>query len=89
MYYAGSDEMLRGEGHSGQGLGNREMRETRIAADLVASKALIGYGSSAFVTDWALLGIKPIRRDAEHIVALDADAVDDRAYDGARLHWLV
>jgi hypothetical protein len=41
------------------------------------------------VTDGALLGIKPIRRDAEHIVALNADAVDDRAYDRARLHWLV
>ena len=64
------------------------MKETRIAADLVASKSINGYGSSAFVTDWALLGIKPIWRDAEHIVALDADTVDDRAYDGARLHWL-
>src|SRR5882762_9775144 len=64
------------------------MKETRIAADLVASKSINGYGSSAFVTDWALLSIKPIWRDAEHIVALDADTVDDRAYDGARLHWL-
>ena len=64
------------------------MQETRIAADLVASKSINGYGSSAFVTDWALLSIKPIWRDAEHIVALDADTVDDRAYDGARLHWL-
>src|SRR2546429_7928214 len=44
---------------------------------------------SAFVTDRALLGIKPIRRDAEHIVALDADAVDDRADDGAGLDWFV
>src|SRR6266478_7217748 len=43
----------------------------------------------AFVAVGALLGIKPIWRDAEHIVALDADTVDDRAYDGARLHWLV
>jgi len=41
------------------------------------------------VTEWALLGIKPIRRDAEHIVALDADAVDDRAYDRSGLHRLV
>jgi len=41
------------------------------------------------VTDGALLGIKPIRRDAEHIVALDADAVDDGAYDGAGLDWFV
>ena len=36
----------------------------------------------------ALLGIKPIRRDAEHIVALDADAVDDRADDGTGLERL-
>ncbi len=41
--------------------------------------------SLAFVTDGALLGIKPIGRDAEHVVALDADAMDDRTYDGARL----
>src|SRR5437762_5509525 len=33
--------------------------------------------------------IKPIRRDAEHIVALDADAVDDRTDDGAGLDWFV
>jgi hypothetical protein len=39
------------------------------------------------VTDWALLGIKPIGRDAEHIIALDADAVDDRTYNGAGLDW--
>ena len=39
----------------------------------------------AFVTNGALLGIKPIRRDAEHVVALDADAVDDRTDDGAGL----
>ena len=40
------------------------------------------------MTDWALLGIKPIGRDAEHIIALDADAVDDRTYNGAGLGWL-
>jgi hypothetical protein len=39
----------------------------------------------AFVTDGALLGIKPIWRDGEHVVALDTDAVDDRTYDGAGL----
>jgi hypothetical protein len=39
------------------------------------------------VTDGALLGIKSIGRDAEHIVALDADAVDDRTDDGAGLNW--
>jgi len=37
----------------------------------------------------ALLGIKPIRRDAKHVVALDADTVDDRADDGAGLERLV
>jgi len=41
------------------------------------------------VTDGALLGIKSIGRDAKHIVALDAHAVDDRTYDRARLDWLV
>jgi hypothetical protein len=45
--------------------------------------------SSAFVTNRALLGIKPVRRHAEHIIALDADAVDDRTYDGAGLDWFV
>jgi hypothetical protein len=43
----------------------------------------------AFVTVGALLGIKPIWRDAEHIVALYADAVDDRADDCAGLEWLI
>jgi hypothetical protein len=47
-----------------------------------------GRKASAFVTVGALFGIKSIRRDAEHIVALDADPVDDRADDGARLEWL-
>ncbi len=37
------------------------------------------------VTDGALLGIKPVGSDAEHVIALDADAVDDRTYDGAGL----
>ena len=41
------------------------------------------------MTDGALFSIKSIGRDAEHIVALDADAVDDRTYDRARLGWLV
>ena len=40
---------------------------------------------SAFVTHGALFGIKSVGSDAEHIVALDADAVDDRADDSARL----
>ncbi len=41
------------------------------------------------MTDGALLGIKSIGRNAEHVVALDADAVDDRTYDGAGLGWFV
>ena len=39
------------------------------------------------MTVGALLGIKSIGRNAEHIVALDADAMDDRADDGAGLDW--
>ena len=41
------------------------------------------------MTDGALLGIKPVGRNAEHIIALDADAVDDRAHDGAGLDGFV
>jgi len=52
-------------------------------------KAGINWERSAFVTDGALLGIKAIGRNAEHIIALDADAVDDRANDGARLDGFV
>ena len=37
----------------------------------------------------ALLGIKAIRGDPEHVVALDADAMDDRADDGAGLERLL
>ncbi len=43
------------------------------------------YEGSALVAVRALLGIKPIGCDAEHIVALDADAVDDGTNDGAGL----
>ncbi len=43
----------------------------------------------AFVAVGALLGIKPIWRDAEHIVALDADAMDNGADDSAGLKRLV
>jgi len=38
-------------------------------------------GPLDFVTDRALLGIKPVWRNGEHIVALDADAVDYGTYD--------
>jgi hypothetical protein len=43
------------------------------------------FANSAFVTDGALLGIKSVGSDAEHVVALDADTVDDGTYDGAGL----
>ena len=71
MYYAGRGEMLQGE---------RENRKEKI--ENVKSKMP---RSLAFVTDGALLGIKPIGSDAEHIIALDADAVDHGTYDGAGL----
>jgi hypothetical protein len=41
--------------------------------------------SLTFVTDGALLGIKPVGRNAEHIIALDADAMDDGTDDRAGL----
>jgi hypothetical protein len=40
---------------------------------------------STFVTRGALLGIKSIGSNAEHVVALDADAVDDGADNGTGL----
>ena len=43
---------------------------------------------SAFVAVGALFGIKPIRCHREHVIALDADAVEDRADDGAGLERL-
>jgi hypothetical protein len=43
---------------------------------------------SALVAVGALFGIKPIGRDAEHVIALDADAVNDRADDGTGLERL-
>jgi hypothetical protein len=43
------------------------------------------FAASAFVTDRALLGIKSVGSNAEHVVALDADSVDDGTYDGAGL----
>ena len=41
------------------------------------------------MTVGALLGIKSVGGDTEHIIALDADAVDDRAYDSAGLDRFV
>jgi hypothetical protein len=43
---------------------------------------------SAFVTGGAVFGIKLVRRDAEHIVALDAHAVKERTDNRARLDWI-
>ena len=40
---------------------------------------------SAFVTHGALFSIKSVGSDAEHIVALNADAVDDGTDDSAGL----
>ena len=42
---------------------------------------------SAFVTIGALLGIKFIGRNGEHVVALDANAVEHGADEGAGLGW--
>jgi len=47
-----------------------------------ASKLLFDRNGSTFVAIGALLGIKSVRGDSEHIVALDADAVDHGADDG-------
>src|SRR5713101_416341 len=46
------------------------------------------YGS-AFVAVGALLGIKPVGSHAEHVIALDADAVNDRTNDGTSLDGFV
>ena len=67
MYYAARREMLPGERENGKG--KIENGERKMPWPL------------AFVTDGALLCIKPIGSDAEHIVALDADAVDDGTDD--------
>ena len=40
------------------------------------------------MTVGTLLGIKSVGRDAEHVIALDADAVDDRTYNSAGLERL-
>ena len=64
-------------------------RETGLRAFTVYYAASgKGYGS-AFVAVGALLGIKPVGSDAEHIVALDTDAVEDSTNDRAGLDGLV
>jgi len=71
-------------------LKNRGTDEAALSSAIRRPRcAGIDCGGSAFVTDGALLGIKPVRRDAEHIVALDAHAVDDGTYDGAGLGWFL
>jgi hypothetical protein len=50
-------------------------------------KRKMGDWPSALVTDGALFGIKSIRSDTEHVVALDANAMDDGTDDGAGLQW--
>jgi hypothetical protein len=70
VYYAGRGEMLRRKRNR---KGKIEIGKSRMP------------GSLAFVTDGALLGIKPVGSDAEHIVALDADAMDYGTDDRARL----
>jgi hypothetical protein len=52
---------------------------------MLQTREKMGDRLSAFVTDGALFGIKSIRSDAEHVVALDADTMDDGADDGAGL----
>ncbi len=82
VYYAVGEEMLQrawGRGIRGQG----KEGKANHSAIRWRGKTSNNSGSSAFVTDGALLGIKPIGRDAEHVVALYADAVDDGTYDGA------
>jgi len=71
VYYAGGGEML---------LGTREIRKEKMENRRRKMPRLL-----TFVTDGALLGIKPVRSDAEHVIALDADAMDDGTYDGAGL----
>jgi len=62
-----------GRGEMLQGERENRKRQKRDASSLT------------FVTDGTLLGIKPIGSDAEHIIALDADAVDHGTDDGAGL----
>jgi len=61
-------------------LGTREIRKEKMENRRRKMPRLL-----TFVTDGALLGIKPVRSDAEHVIALDADAMDDGTYDGAGL----
>ncbi len=77
MYYAGCEEMLRRE-HGREGIGpERAFEGSRVEANISGERR-----GSAFVAIGALLGIKSVRGDAKHIVALDADTVDHGADDG-------
>jgi hypothetical protein len=71
------------------GLGNRgrKIRKTCVKRGRLEKRDLTGRGS-ALVTNGALLGIKSVGSDAEHVIALDADAVDDGTDDGTGLGGL-
>jgi len=81
--------MLRRE-HGREGIGpERAFEGFRVEANISGER----WGST-FVAIGALLGIKSVRGDAEHIVALDADTVDHGADDGLwpgrfeQTHWM-
>ena len=77
MYYAGCEEMLQRE-HGREGIGpERAFEGFRVEVNISGER----WGST-FVAIGALLGIKSVRGDAEHIVALNADTVDHGADDG-------
>jgi hypothetical protein len=69
----------------GGGEGYREKEKMEKGKQRMANGKRKMPTSLAFVTDGALLGIKPVGSDAEHIIALDADAVDYRTDDSAGL----
>jgi hypothetical protein len=71
VYYADDGETLSGRRE------NRK-RKWRVAKRRVPRPL-------SLVTYRALLGIKPIGSNAEHVVALDADTMDDGTDDGTGL----
>jgi len=77
VYYAGCEEMLRREHGRGNRPRERALEGFRVEANISGKR----WGST-FVAIGALLGIKSVRGDAEHIVALNADTVDHGADDG-------
>jgi hypothetical protein len=68
------------------GVGNGSATQVRPFSSVLHEHwKLVTVFVSAFVTGGALFGIKLIGRDDKHIVALDTDAVKNRADDRARL----